>query len=390
MNGSGPFAHAGPRCFTIPAHRPFLDDLARGLNEALSPQAWPYALADALVLVPTRRGARALADAFVRTGGGSAVLLPQIRALGDLDEGEPPFEPGDLSLELPPAISPLRRRFELARLILEHAPPQDRSLDASGALELADALGQFLDAVEIEEPKFTDEPITLAERVEKLVEGDFAKHWRRSATFLAVATRRWPERLHELGLVDPTVRRVKLLRLLGERWGHKPPQTPLIAAGSTGTTPATADLLAIIATAPQGCVVLPGLDKHLAADAWDKVGDQHPQGALKRLLDRHHLEREQVRSWTVNGDGAVRGLSRQRVINEALRPAEATADWLGQIGKLEKEAERTGVDPIAEGLDGLNVVSARNEEEAATMAALLLREALEAGDQTCALVTSNT
>ena len=189
----GPFAHAGPRWFTIPAHRPFLDDLARGLHAELSPQG-PQALADTLVLVPTRRGARALADAFVRTSGSSAVLLPQIRALGDLDEGEPPFEPGDLALELPPAISPLRRRFELARLILDDAPPEGRSLDAAGALELADALGQFLDAVEIEEPVFTEAPTSLAERVETLVDGDFAAHWQRSAKFLAVATRRWPQR----------------------------------------------------------------------------------------------------------------------------------------------------------------------------------------------------
>jgi ATP-dependent helicase/nuclease subunit B len=346
-------------------------------------------LADALVLVPTRRGARALADAFVRTGQGSAVLLPQIRAIGDLDEGEPPFEPGDLSLELPAAISPLRRRFELARLILEHAPPQGRRLDAAGALEMADALGQFLDAVEIEEPAFDQAPYSLAERVDALVEGDFAEHWRQSATFLSVATRRWPERLAELGLVDPAARRVKLLRLLGERWKTAPSQTPLVAAGTTGTTPATADLLAIIADAPQGCVVLPGVDHHLAKAAWDQVDEQHPQGALKRLLDRHGLDREQVRVWDAPEDAAsaARGRSRRRVINEALRPAEATADWLRQIDTLEKEAETTGVDPIEEGLGGLYSVTARNEEEAATLAALLLREALETPDQTCALVT---
>ncbi len=67
-------------------------------------------MADAVVLIPTRRGARSLADALTQAAGGQALLLPQILALGDLDEGEPPFEPGDLSLELPPAISPERRR----------------------------------------------------------------------------------------------------------------------------------------------------------------------------------------------------------------------------------------------------------------------------------------
>ena len=36
---------------------------------------------------------------------------------------------------------------------------------------------------------------------------------------------------------------------------------PVIAAGSTGTVPATARLLATIASLPNGAVVLPGLDK---------------------------------------------------------------------------------------------------------------------------------
>ena len=115
MTFGGPFAKPGPRWFTIPAHRPFTLDLARGLSEALAPLG-PEGLSQAIVLTPTRRGARALAEAFLTVSGGRAVLLPQVRALGDLDEGEPPFEPGDLALGLPPAITPYRRRFELARL----------------------------------------------------------------------------------------------------------------------------------------------------------------------------------------------------------------------------------------------------------------------------------
>jgi ATP-dependent helicase/nuclease subunit B len=254
---------------------------------------------------------------------------------------------------------------------------------------MADALAQFLDAVEIEEPEYADPPTTLADRVETLVEGDFAAHWRRSARFLAVATRRWPQRLHDLGLVDAATRRVKLLRLLAERWERTPPATPLVAAGSTGTTPAAADLLAVIAATPQGCVVLPGLDKTLSEDAWVQIDDQHPQGALRRLLDRLSVTREAVCIWSAstNQPGYHRGEARQRVINEALRPAEATADWLRQIGVLQQGAGDDAVNVVAEGLDGLSLAVARTEEEAATAAALLLREALETPEQTCALIT---
>ncbi len=159
----------------------------------------------------------------------------------------------------------------------------------------------------------------------------------------------------------------------------------VIAAGSTGSQPAVADLLTVIAGLPKGAVVLPGLDLSLAESAWREVGEQHPQGGLKRLLSRAGADRGDVRPW--RGDADARGRWRRRLINEALRPAEATADWLAQIKRLRDEGAADGIDPIAAGLDGLAVVYARAEEEAATAAALLLREALETPGRTAALVT---
>ena len=43
----------------------------------------------------------------------------------------------------------------------------------------------------------------------------------------------------------------------------------------------------------------------------------------------------------------VEGRWRRRLINEALRPPKATADWLAQIEALRAEGEASGVDPIA-------------------------------------------
>lgn len=374
------FDRPGPRWFSIPAHRPFLADLARGLMDELSALG-PEQLADATILVPSRRGARALAEAFLEAGDKKAVLLPQIRALGDLDEGEPPFEPGDLALELEPAVGSYRRRFELARLITDHRDLFDRSLDASGALELADALGGFLDSVELEEAPALD-------RIDGLVEGDLARHWQVSAKFLKIALQTWPERLVELGLADPAARRVRLLRALAEKWTAKPPQGVMIAAGSTGTAKSNADLLRVIAALPQGAVVLPGLDLELADSAWDEVSEQHPQGAMKRLIERAEITRDDVQPWPRSDQaGETAGRWRRRVVNEALRPPRSTADWIEQIAKVREEGEALGVDPIAKGLEGLSVVAARTEEEAAQAAALLMREALETPGRTCALIT---
>ncbi|MGA0602256.1 double-strand break repair protein AddB [Caulobacter sp. KR2-114] len=369
-----------PRWFTISAHRPFLEDLAAGVHAALSPLG-PEALAEAVVLVPTRRAARGLAEAFLKAAGTRAVLLPQVRAIGDLDEGEPPFEPGDLALDLPAAISPWRRRFELARLVAENRHLLQRDdLDAGGALELADALAVFLDGLQIEE-------VADPGAVGDLVQGDLALHWRRSAQFLGLALEAWPRRLAELGLVDVAARRVALLRRLAERWSERPPAEVLVAAGSTGTAPAAADLLAAVSRAPRGAVVLPGLDKSLAETAWVQVENQHPQGSMRRLLDRAGIDRAAVRDWDPAAETEARGRWRRRLINEALRPADATADWLKQIEALRREGEAAGVDPMAVGLEGLSVITARSEDEAAAAAALLMRETLETPGATCALIT---
>ena len=373
------FEGAGPRWYTIPAHRPFAQDLAKGLHEALAPLG-PEALSQAIILTPTRRGARALADAFVIAAEGRAVLPPQMRPLGDLDEGEPPFEPGDLALDLEAAIAPLKRRFELTRLVTDHWNLlEGRDLTASSALEMADALGSFLDSLQIEEL----EPF---EKLAGLVEADLADHWRVSRRFLEMALTEWPKRLRALGVIDVSQRRVKLLRRLAQAWTDHPPQGVLVAAGSTGTAPATAVLLKVIAEAPQGCVVLPGLDDALSDEAWAEVGEQHPQGAMKRLLDADGFARRDVETWPASLVFSARGRWRQRVINEALRPPERTADWLRVIGDLNTQADGETDNGVAFGLEGLSLVSARSDEEAATVAALLLREALETPDRTAALV----
>jgi ATP-dependent helicase/nuclease subunit B len=377
----GPFARPGPRWFTVPAHRPFTLDLARGLAEALAPLG-PEALAEAVVLTPTRRGARALAEAFLTVSGGKAVLLPQVRALGDLDEGEPPFEPGDLALDLPPAVSPYRRRFELARLAAQHGHLFDRPIDAAAALDLADALAGFLDSLQIEEADGAG--------IDGLAPVDLAQHWQKSAEFLKIALEAWPRRLSELGLIDVSERRVRLLRLLERQWTDSPPQAPLIAAGSTGSAPATAGLLGAVARAPLGAVVLPGLDLELAEKAWAAVGrdQQHPQWTMKALLARHGLDRRDVGLWPMSEiEGEARGRWRRRLVNEALRPADETADWRDQIAKIRREGQAEGADPIALGLEGLSLIAAPTEEESAAAAALLLREALETPGKTAALVT---
>ena len=70
------------------------------------------------IFLPTRRAARALAEIFLKISGESALLLPRIRPLGDVDEdalalSAPPEAGGEARLALHNNSS--RRRFTTSR-----------------------------------------------------------------------------------------------------------------------------------------------------------------------------------------------------------------------------------------------------------------------------------
>ena len=86
----------------MPPGTPFLERLASALVADISLGgrfAGAPELAEATILLPTRRAVRALGDAFLRAGGGAAMVLPAIRALGDVDEEELVLDPAGLGAE---------------------------------------------------------------------------------------------------------------------------------------------------------------------------------------------------------------------------------------------------------------------------------------------------
>src|SRR5271154_2299149 len=122
----------GPAIFTIPAGESFVDRLAAQLLAETAAQ--PLALADMLILLPTRRACRALQEAFLRAGDGKPLLLPRLQPLGDDDETEI-----DEDFELPPAISPLQRQLLLTELVLRQGGGK---LTPEQAARLADELSR--------------------------------------------------------------------------------------------------------------------------------------------------------------------------------------------------------------------------------------------------------
>ncbi len=356
---------------TIAPRLPFADVLAAGLLAEAEDD--PLALAGVTVLLPSQRARRTLREAFLRRSGGRALLLPRMAAIGDLDEDEVLFAQaagGALpeAVDIPPAIPPLRRRLLLTRLILAMPDASGKPRTPDQAARLAAELARLLDQVQTEGLGF--------DGLAGLVPDDYAKHWQITLNFLQILTHHWPALLAAEGCLDPTERRNRLLDAQGRAWAEAPPPGRIIAAGITGSIPAAARLVAVVAGLPQGCAVLPGLDRDLDDDSWAVLDQSHPQDPLKRLLEIMGIDRAAVTDWPAPHDEIPAAPpSRQRLISEALRPARTTHRW-------------RDIEPLpAEAVANVSRIDCPGPREEALAIALMMREALEDAGRTCALVT---
>ena len=358
-----------PSLYSIPAGVPFVDALAAGVLAQAGAQD-PMALSRWTILLPTRRACRSLRDAFLRQGGGRPLLLPRLVPLGDVDEDEIALESAALGEEGgfagPPAIGRLRRQLLLTRTILAGGGFAGSAAQAAG---LAAELGRLLDELQSEGLELS----ALA----GLVPEEHAQHWQITLSFLAILEKHWPAILAEEGASDSKRHQKVRLRALAALWEAAPPPGPVVAAGSTGSIPATADLLKVIAHLTQGMVVLPGFDAASAAEGSAALGEAHPQFGMARLVEHVGASAADVRQWPLPTGFAGSGPAARRVLlAEAMRPAATTEAWRDLQGALTAEATQ-----------GVRRLDAHGPREEAGAIALALREALSVPGRTAALIT---
>lgn len=393
--------------FTIGSHTPFLRQLAKSwlageLN--VGPVDDPLTRLDTTFYLPTRRAARAFADILTHELGGTA-LLPSIRTLADAsdeellatrtqgpDQGLDQDQDLDQLAALPEALEPpnvttmpgLKRRLILTRLIGTAGKAMGQAKIQAGMTDtrvtdqpifpqslgesayLAKTLGDLIDQVATEESDW--------QKLLDLVPDDHAAYWQLTLTLLTLVTQSWPAILAEEGVVDPATRRRLLLDARTVLISQNKNKGPIIAAGSTGSIPATARLLAAIAASPRGAVILPGLDLDMSDAAFAGLEEDtpesasHPQHGLFKLLEKMQASREDC---TALGIPAPQ---RNALISAAFLPAGATGHW-PDLRPTQTSA-----------FDGIALLEAPNEQEESLALAMAMKASLAEG-QSAALIT---
>ncbi|HEY2754448.1 MAG TPA: double-strand break repair protein AddB [Pseudolabrys sp.] len=388
-----------PNVFTIPTSAPFLPVLIDALRAGKLVPGFPtgsdpLALAHATLYLPTRRACRLAREVFLAQLDGDAAILPRIVPLGDIDEDEIAFaqaataELAEAALAIPDAIEPLERRLLLAQLILKWAnSPEVRGAAGSpliantpsAALGLADDLARLMDDMTTRQVSW--------DKLDTLVPDDLDPYWQLSLRFLKIAREAWPAIRAERNAIEQAERRDNLIEAEAKRLAGS--DAPVIAAGSTGSMPATAKLLATIAGLRHGAVVLPGLDTDLDETSWQRIaGDEkdtthdgapaagHAQFAMQALLTRIGITREEVRPLAV-----PQTHGREALVSEALRPAATTEHW--QLSRKNEDFDKA----TDRALGSLAMIEAANAEEEALAIAVSIRETIEEKAKTVVLIT---
>lgn len=354
------------KVYNIPAWLPFAKILVQHLLEQTKDT--PEELTRYRLLLPTRRTCRIVRETFLDENKGAPLLLPQMTALGDVDEEELSlmmFGNGGAFLDVPSAISPLKRQLLLAKLICG-VPEFAQGMDH--ALKLARALSRFIDQVIVEDLDFA--------QLHKIVPDKFSEHWQITLSFLKIISENWPKILQEQGLVDAAQHRNLLLHALAEHWQDNPPGGHIIAAGSSGSIPAAAKLLRVISSLDNGMVILPGLDHDMDEVSWDCIEDNHPQHSLKTLLQRIGIERSDVNN-LMNIEDDQKGSIRHKLASAMMLPAQTTHLWQDFARTQDFEAMT----------DGLEYYVCSTQQEEAGLVSLIMRETLRSSGKVCALVT---
>jgi ATP-dependent helicase/nuclease subunit B len=350
--------------FTIPASLSFSDTLAAGLMKEHENDA--ASLSHVLILLPTRRGCRVMREAFLRQTNGQPLLLPQLKAIGDIDEEDLVLHhTSHEAMIIPPAISAMKRQMLLMRLVgkltnFSHSPEQD--------MALAQALATLMDQIHTENLALSDLP--------QLVDKEsFADHWQITIDFLKILSEHWPLILEQEGCIDPADRRNRLILALAKQWQNSPPSHPVIAAGTTGSIYATKSLLKVISGLPKGRIILPGLDKAMEEGVWNDIAEGHPQATLKNLLESLDVSPKDVQ--TYGNPDANNHI--EAIMSDVMLPANHTNKW-GHSSILDQAV-------IQSSLSNITRYDCANSQHEADLIAVIMREALEEPNKTAALIT---
>ena len=344
--------------FNIALDKSFLDEIALCLLQEVNFSS--EQLSEYLLLLPNKRLIKNLQEAFLRATQGKALLLPKMISIAELDYiiSNPIQKDLDTSQYFQKVITKRQRAFILLNLVQKI----DGSISTYQALDLAESLGQIIDEAYLQEVSF--------DNLEEIAPENLAEHWQKILKFLHIVTEFWPQYLQEHNAIDATNKQVAIYKLQAQEWILNPPTSKIVALNILSYYPSIINLLNVVKNLDAGRLFFYGIDTQKSVDDFSQLTYSHPQKVFACMFGKLNIIPTQI--FTTTG------------LNYTIKESLIHRIFDHEIYKNFENKQ------VADAVQGISCIVAKNEEEEAKTIALALREVLESPKKTAGLISNNS
>lgn len=341
---------------TIDSSQGFLSTLVKWIQQNYTE------ISQCEIYLPNRRSCRQIKTELLKYSNNNAAILPKIEAIGDLTEEDTIFLSDKFTFQN--TISHFEQQIILTKLIMKW---EQGTYSPTKAAQLALELIKLLNEIEKEQIHF--------DRIKNMVPENLAVHWEKTLDFLNIVFEHWPKILKDKNAINAIALRNLACHIQAGSWIKNKPTHPIIIAGSTGSNPATAELMKAVSKLGNGHIILPGVDMEMSDEIWDGIEATHPQYGLKLLLGHIKVERKNIVE--ITPDSATAKKSRKTLISMAMLPSQF-GHMLHNYKPVKKEA-----------IENITYLELNTDREEALVVAAIMRSKINEKGKKIACVTQD-
>ena len=340
--------------FNIPSYSHFLKSLYGFIIEKSQNE---IDVSNFTVLLPSRRSCNELKRIFLEQSKNEAIILPNIRAIGDIDYDDlilkiPNKDDLNNYIDFTANTSRIKYKILLIKELLSWSKTSNKSIFKNITMEQITNL-----ALELE--KFLNEVIKnnlSLDDLSKIVDDEYSEHWQEILNFLQTFGKRWNLFIKNNNIVSMIDFRTKILSFNAEYFKNNKPTNPILIAGVSGNIISTCNLIKSLTQYDNCYFIFKGLDKNLTDDEWGKINIFHPQYSFKHLLENYIcIKRDEIIDLDYKNDIVNEKL--EKIISYSMLPYCETYKWQENININDVDLENISKVECTDIFQELDIIS---------------------------------
>ena len=210
------------------------------------------------VFLPSRRSVNELKKIFLENSNKKSIILPNIKAIGDIDYDEIlslDYDNIEKYLDITKSTSTIKYKLLLIEKLIEE------NINIDQAINLANELSNFFQEVEQQELNLDD--------LENIVDDEYSLHWQKILKFLKVFGKKWNKFLNENNIISKNKNSLINLKFYKDSFKNKKPKNPIIFAGIFTDIKITNELIKTLSVYDNTYYFMKGYIKDCIADEID-------------------------------------------------------------------------------------------------------------------------